>query len=200
MNAKGRGAGQVIAPDMLRRFQRKIRNFISTTPALYIPLRKLRRSDSVVTRDTKLLLEGFPRCGNTWAEMAIRHACPKPIQMAHHSHAAAHVSYARRFGVPTLILFREPDAAVRSLLAMGARNMTAEDAFGEYVAFYRSVLSIPRENIIFASFEDVTQRIGEVLECLNKRFDFDFFVFDAENEIDRKGGCSHGRSCEKNSI
>ena len=185
MTTKKRNASKDITPLILRRFTRKIRTFLSTRPALYIPLRRLRRADSVVTKETELLLEGFPRCGNTWAEMAIRHASQRAIRMAHHSHAAAHVIYAQRYRIPTLIIYREPDAAVKSLLAMKARNMAPEDAYGEYVAFYRAVLSLPREDIIFFSFEDVTQRIGTVLDRLNKRFGFDFSVFDSENEIEK---------------
>ncbi|MEO0633794.1 MAG: hypothetical protein AAFY52_06645, partial [Pseudomonadota bacterium] len=87
----GDSATQEIAASPLRQLKRRMRSALSTTPALYMPLRRYRRPDSVAGPGTDLILEGFPRCGNTWAEMALRHAATGPFKMAHHSHAAAHV-------------------------------------------------------------------------------------------------------------
>lgn len=161
-----------------RRLKRQARNAASTSPAIYIPMRRLRRGDTVAGPETELLLEGYPRCGNTWAEMAIRHAAARPLRMAHHSHAAAHVIYGQKFDVPTLVLYREPELAVRSHLAMNTRNLTAKDAFREYVRFYRTILKLPRGRISFASFEDVTQRIEQVIALLRDRFGLPLTPFD----------------------
>lgn len=169
------------SPRIMRRLQRQMRSATSTLPALYIPMRRFRRSDTVVGPETEFLLEGYPRCGNTWAEMAIRHAAGRPLKMAHHSHAAAHVIHGLGMGVPTLVLYRAPDPAVRSLLAMNARNMTASDAYHEYIRFYRSVLKLPREKLSFASFEDVTQRIEQVLGFLRDRFGLPLTPFDGND-------------------
>ena len=140
-------------------------------PALYLPLRRLRRADTVADAATQLVIEGYPRCGNTWAEMALRELATEPLRLAHHSHAAAHVIHAHRLRLPLLILFRAPEDAARSLLAMGSRTLTARDALDEYVQFYSAVQRLPHEGIVFASFDDVTERIGAVAAHLAARFD-----------------------------
>lgn len=168
-------------PSSKRRVLRRMRSAVSTMPVIYIPLRRRRRSDTVAGPETEFLLEGYPRCGNTWAEMALRHAATRPVKMAHHSHAAAHVIHGLRLGIPTLVLYRAPDPSVRSLLAMSARNMTALDAYREYVLFYETVLKQSRDKLAFASFEDVTQRIDRVASYLRDRFGLPFEPFDAED-------------------
>jgi hypothetical protein len=170
------------APTLKRRLMRRMRSALSTIPALYIPLRRRRRADTVAGPETEFILEGYPRCGNTWAEMAIRHAATRPLKMAHHSHAAAHVSYGLGLGIPTLVLFREPDQAVRSLLAMNARNLTAADAYREYLRFYEAVLALPRDRLMFASFEDVTLRIDRVIQALRDRFALPVEPFDPQDK------------------
>lgn len=167
-------------PSPGKRLARRMRSAISTIPAVYLPLRRRRRADTVAGSDTEFLLEGYPRCGNTWAEMALRHAATRPVRMAHHSHAAAHVLHGLRLGIPTLVLYRAPDPAVRSLLAMSARNMTALDAYREYIQFYTPLMKQPRDKLAFASFEDVTQRIDKVASYLRDRFGLPFEPFDAE--------------------
>lgn len=164
-----------------RRLKRRLRSAASTFPTIYIPMRRLRRSDTVAGPETEFLLEGYPRCGNTWAEMAIRHAATRPLKMAHHSHAAAHVIHGQKLRVPTLVLYREPDLAVRSLLAMNMRNLTAKDAFREYVKFYRILLELPKGTLSFASFEDVTQRIERVIVHLRDHFGLPLAPFEADD-------------------
>lgn len=179
------------SPLMTRRLKRQLRSAASTFPAVYIPMRRLRRSDTVVGPDTEFLLEGYPRCGNTWAEMAIRHAAPRPLKMAHHSHAAAHVIHGLSLGVPTLVLYRDPVPAVRSLLAMNTRNMTAKDAFHEYVRFYGAILKLPREKLSLASFEDVTTRVEQVIVHLRDRFGLPLSPFDANDPAEKAAVFAH---------
>ena len=174
-----------IAADPVKRLKRRMRSALSTTPALYLPMRRRRRPDSVAGPDTTFILEGFPRCGNTWAEMALRHAATGPLKMAHHSHAAAHVLYGLRRGIPVLVLYRAPDSAIRSLLAMGAQNLTARDAYGEYLRFYETVLAQPRTHLSLASFEDVTQRIGAVAGHLAERYGLPFAAFESEDPAEQ---------------
>ncbi len=164
-----------------RRLKRQVRSAASTFPSIYMPMRRFRRGETVVGPETELLLEGYPRCGNTWAEMAIRHAASRPLRMAHHAHAAAHVMRGVRLGVPTLVLYREPDLAVRSLLAMNTRNLTAADAFREYVRFYRAVLRLPQSRLSYASFEDVTRRMDRVIALLRDGFGLPVEPFDAND-------------------
>lgn len=178
-------AEERIAVDPVKRLKRRMRSTVSTRPALYLPLRRRRRPDSVAGPETEFILEGFPRCGNTWTEMALREAARRPLRMAHHAHAAAHVIYGLRRSIPVLVLYRAPDAAVRSLLAMGEKNLSARDAYREYVRFYRTVLALPRDHLSYASFEDVTRQIDRVIAHLATRFGLPVAPFDGNDPARR---------------
>lgn len=149
---------------------RALRRWVSTYPPLYIPLRKLRNASTVVTPETDLLIEGFPRSGNTWTEALVREAGQDKLSLAHHSHAAAHVKRAMKIGVPSIILYRNPDDAVASLLALYENKIDAQTGFLEYIQFYAATLSLRGTLVRFYSFEDVTKRSGEVVADIAKAF------------------------------
>lgn len=171
-----------------KRALRRLRSFVSTRPFIYLPLRKLRKAKTVVGPDTQLLIEGAPRCGNTWTEALIRYSHEGDICLAHHSHAVAHVKAAVKRGIPSLILYREPDAAIRSFLALKKipEVVSVNDAFIEYVLFYKHIMRLSREHIVFASFEDVTQRPDLVIEKLNHRFSLRLRSFNATSADERQ--------------
>ena len=150
---------------------RRIRRWVSIYPALYIPLRRKRRPDTVVTAASHLVIEGFPRSGNTWTEALIREAGSDALNLAHHAHAAAHVKRALQLSVPSMIIFRDPDDAVASLLALYENQLDADGAFREYVRFYGAVWPLRGGDVRFYSFEDVTQRKDEVIANLAAAFD-----------------------------
>lgn len=150
---------------------RLLRRWASIYPSVYIPFRRLRKADTVVRRDSGLLIEGFPRSGNTWTEALIREAGEDRLELAHHAHAAAHVMLAQSFQVPSLILFRDPDDAVTSLLALYENQLDARGAFLEYVRFYRAIWPLRGKLVRFYSFEDVTQRSAQSVDDLADHFD-----------------------------
>lgn len=150
--------------------RRQLRRAIGQRPVLYLPLRNWRKPGTVVTATTDLVIEGFPRCGNTWTEQAIRHCAPDTIALAHHTHTAAHVKAALKRDVPVLLLFREPDAAVRSLLVLRGGAFSASEAMADYRTFYQSLAALDRDRVVWASFEAVTQRTGALIATLARRF------------------------------
>lgn len=149
---------------------RALRRQISVYPPIYIPLRKFRLADTVVTPQTDLLIEGFPRCANTWTEALIREAGQDRLKLAHHSHAAAHVKRALSLDVPALILFRDPDAAVASLLVLSENTLDAKGAYLDYVRFYKTAWPLRGTKARFYSFEDATQRPTELVADLSAAF------------------------------
>src|SRR5262245_65181203 len=80
----------------LKRARRRLRGWLGQHPALYLPLaRGFRRaydgSRKTVGPETELVIEGFPRCGNSFAVAAFSLAQPRPVRIAHHLHAPAQV-------------------------------------------------------------------------------------------------------------
>jgi hypothetical protein len=119
-----------------RRWRRCFRNAIALRSRLYMALARQGGKDGLVDRSTELVIEGFPRCANSIAEAAFRLAQERPVRLAHHAHAAAHVLAAVEAGVPTLVLVRDPDQAVPSMIARNPDTYRPEDGYGEFMAFY----------------------------------------------------------------
>ena len=158
---------------MLSKFEpkRTMRRWLSTVPAVYLPLRRLRNSQTVVHPATDLLIEGYPRSANTWTEALIREASAHQLALAHHSHAAAHVMVARKLGVPSVVLFRDPDDAVASFLLLHDNMPDARGAFLDYAHFYKAAWPLRCDVVRFYSFEDVTKRADATIADLALAFD-----------------------------
>jgi hypothetical protein len=130
---------------------------------------------NVVDRRTDLVIEGFPRSGNSFAREAVLLSNPT-LRVASHLHAAAHAIAAVRWGVPTLILVRDVDAAVSSLLVRN-RETDAGRLFGDYLRFY-SALQPYRDRVVVAAFDEVVGDFGHVVERVNQRFGLTLVPFE----------------------
>ena len=129
---------------------------------------------------TALAIEGYPRSANTFAVAAFQYAQPAPLELAHHTHSPANVVCAARLGVPTLVLVRDPRAAVASLLVREP-TLAASTALDAYLAFYRPVLSVRRQ-VVVAAFEEIVRDFGKVIDRINARYGTGFARFERSAE------------------
>src|SRR5262245_23802891 len=164
----------------LRRARRRLRGWLGQHPALYLPLaggfrRAFDGSRKAVSRETEVVIEGFPRCGNSFAFAAFSLAQPRPVRIAHHLHAPAQIIAGAKHGIPTVVLIRRPDDAVVSLL-LRKPDWEADEAYAEYVRFYATILP-HRERFVVASFEQVVADFAPVVRRLNRRFGTAFVKF-----------------------
>jgi len=138
---------------------------------------------TVVSRKTDLLIEGYPRSGNTFARNAFLLACDGRFFVTSHLHLISSVRKAIRLRKPILILIRRPVEAVCSFLVYKGEHFPVKQALAEYIDFYRYVLE-HRESMVVASFDEVTSSFGQVVEQVNRRFKTAFPLFEhtAENE------------------
>ncbi len=165
------------------RLKYEARTRLDAFPSIFHMQMRLRgHRELTVKRDTDLVIEGFPRSGNTFACAAFQLAQPYPLKLARHLHAPAQIVIAARWGIPALLLLRRPADAALSLLIRD-RTVTLAGALGGYARFY-SALSAWREHFVVASFEQVTCDFGSVIARLNRRFGSGFALFEhnAENE------------------
>ncbi len=183
LEASGTSA-PVPPPRPLARWSRRLGSVIAQHPSIYLPLARLRRAnrDWLIRRDTEVVIEGFPRSANSFTVAAFRLAQPRQLRMAHHSHAAATVVAAARWNIPTLVLFRDPDDAVTSMLIRSAHNLLVRDGFRYYAAFYQRILPL-RSSYVLTSFDTATGRLGTAIRKLNERFGKDFAEFEHTDEM-----------------
>ena len=153
-----------------------------------------------ITADTDVVVEGFPRCGNTFAAAALQLCAPSSdISIVSRVHVPAQVKKAVRHGIPTVLVIRDPAEAVASL-ALAAPHVTLEHGLREFVHHYEQLWPY-RESVVVAPFDDVTADFGSVVRELNEKFGTSFhpFVHSEETERaafalmeERNGSAHHG--------
>jgi hypothetical protein len=62
----------------LKKLRRRIRTFLSDKPEVYIPLARILKGDFIVNKKTEIVIEGYPRSGNSFAEAAFRFSQTRP--------------------------------------------------------------------------------------------------------------------------
>ena len=164
----------------------RLRYFVNAYPSLYMPLARVRHRDPqqtfpIVTRDTELLIEGFGRAGSTFAQFAFQSAQARPVKIAHHTHAAAQVIRAVEWGIPSIVIVRDPCQA--ALSHMARHQVSAEAGLRAWIRFHRRILPY-RSRLVITSFETMKQDFGAVIQCLNQKFGTNFgaWVHSRENE------------------
>jgi hypothetical protein len=133
-----------------------------------------------LTAETELVIDGFQRSGNTFAQVAFELAQSRPVRIAHHTHAAGHVLLAARRGLPTLLAIRDPRSTTISYVQYyPGVSMTA--ALLNYTLFYRACLAV-REQVVVAPFDDIVSDMGRVIDRLNARYGTSYARFEHSGE------------------
>jgi hypothetical protein len=131
-----------------------------------------RRHPLTCTRETEIVIEGYPRSANTYAWAAFWISNGRRIRVAHHNHAAVSVKLGVKLGIPVVVLVRDPVDAVSSWLLRRPR-LSAAAAIHSYVRFYSSVARVI-DRVVVAPFETVVTDFGAVTVEVNERFGTDY--------------------------
>lgn len=142
-----------------------------------------RRFPRISTSETDICIEGFPRSGNTYFVSAFL-SWNRGSAVAHHSHLAGSARYAIKHDIPTVILCREPQDAVASVMAWDGL-LWAPVALLGYIHFYR-VLWRYRHKFLVLSFDDVTQRPDECVQKINRHCNTTFLCEEFSVLVDEK--------------
>jgi hypothetical protein len=151
-------------------------------PAIYFNLIRLLRTRQdlrtrVITPQTQLVIEGFPRSGNTFARRAFVMGQSENVEqrrIASHLHVPAQVVQAARWQIPTLVLIRRPRDAVLSFALWNP--ISVDQALKYYVSFYETSEKY-RDAFVLGRFEEVTEDFGQVVKRLNDMFGTTFSLF-----------------------
>jgi hypothetical protein len=143
------------------------RLLVTERPDLYPLLRRVQAWANLIhrqafcTQATDLCLEGYPACANSFLFFVFQESAPDgPLAIGHHTHSVANVKRALRYGVPTVVTFRDPADAIPSYLARFEHDL--HEATLRYLRFYRYVLRVaPR--LTLAAFEDVVAQPATVV-------------------------------------
>jgi hypothetical protein len=157
-------------------FEKWLQTHAGKHPAAFYGLYRLARKDRsrVVTPDTQLVMEGFPRSANSFARVAFNRAQSERVRIAHGLHVPAQVIRAARWRIPTLVLIRKPKDAV---LSFAIRDpISVDQALRYYLSFYETAEKY-RDAYVLGLFEEVTEDFGGVIRRINDRFGTTFSPF-----------------------
>lgn len=154
---------------------------LKTMPHAFLPLARLRADSkkNVVTPRTDVAIEGFWRCGNHFATYAFIVAQSQPPRVAHHFHAPAQLMLAAKWGVPAILLIRNPVDAVASSAIYLKRD--PRSILDLYNTFHRSLIPfLPK--LVVSDFETTVNDFGSVIERVNQRFNRQFEIYSGSDE------------------
>lgn len=154
--------------------RRLLRNSISTSPTIYCQLAKRGQNGyRVVSKHTDLVIEGYPRSGNSYVEAAFLCSQKPGLKLSHHTHAAANVLKAQKLGKPCYVLIRSPADCAISLVLQEPDTQNLKLALTEYWTFYEAIEPIAPK-ICLVPFEVATKKFNTSLNHLNAIYGTNF--------------------------
>jgi hypothetical protein len=129
-------------------------------------MRKAHQDTLICSPDTDLVIEGYPRSGNTFVHDMIMVLTDggQRLKIAHHTHAAENLALATFYGVPGCVLIRPPEDAILSYHIYSGYDI--EECVRRYRAFYAAVDGLTGPTVI-AEFAEITGNFGVVIQKLN---------------------------------
>jgi len=118
---------------------------------------------------TRICIEGFPRSANSFAVRLFRSANDVPV--AHHTHSTDNIQLALDYGIPVLILIREPIHAIASACIYQKRGV--DEQVDSWISFYKWVERV-RHGVVLADFEQVIRDFNWVIRSVNGKFATEF--------------------------
>lgn len=166
-------------------FKHDIRTTLSTQKWA-LPLFGLRSSNRslIINKQTDIVIEGYPRCANTYTVVAFKQAQVGDISVAHHLHVPSQIMLASSWGIPALLLIRKPLDAIVSL-KIRHPELDTRRCIRDYISFYESLTNVMKYPVI-ADFDDVTNDLAQVIHDINIRFGSEFSEFTQSEAAVRK--------------
>lgn len=174
---------------MVVALNRRIREFARSNPSVYkawfLYYRRSKGMKPVLPRrGDALYLDGFPRSGNTYFTAAISAVFPDVI-FSNHLHAIAPIKIALRRDVPTIILMREPEAAIASYIVhiYDPRSVSSMSGLNEkdlcliltstWLSYYSCVKKLQKRIEIISSeaaFDRPLRAVEKIIESTNLNY------------------------------
>lgn len=181
------------------------RQLIWPHPRIYRHLEKILNRAKIPEVTTEVVIEGFPRSGNTYAEIMFRLTQGNRFTISHHSHHPVAVLEAIRAKKKTILVLRKPDDAVLSWCSSwGVSDLEGiANVFDIYVNYHKALLPAARDLTIFP-FDELTTNFKGLISklatswqsALRDDFDENALARQAFQEIDNRIVAEDGKLTE----
>ena len=129
-----------------------------------------------IGENTDLVVEGFPRAGNTFVVYALQSASGNRLQVASHVHHPSQVKLAVARQIPTVLVVREPIATLSSYLTY-AQHGRPSGVLKEYVSYHQELVPYA-DRLLVCDFEESTSDMSSVIARINLRYSMEIPPFD----------------------
>jgi hypothetical protein len=151
----------------------------------------------IVSRGHDIVIEGFPRCANSFAVSAFMFSNGwRDPRLATHMHSPAQIVLAAEWKIPTILNIRAPQQAIPAFMAFagklgkidasrldtGAKAAWVREQTLRFARFYETTTPL-HAHYVLATFQQTTTDFGAVIARVNEKFgsDFDIFPHSPEN-------------------
>lgn len=148
---------------------RYIRFFLTSYPFIYFPVIKIfnRNVFRLVSNKTDIVIEGYPRSGNTFLESMIYLRANRNIVIAHHTHVIAQIKRSLNLNKPILVTIRNPIDAISSLFNFYEKKIPIEILLSEYYKYYLFI-SRSIEKILIINFDHINDHENLTKKIIKK--------------------------------
>jgi hypothetical protein len=133
-----------------------------------------------ISPEKDICIEGFPRSANSFFARAFQMYNPA-AKAAHHMHAPLQVTKAIEYGIPCVVLIRNPIDAIASVLVVD-RALSTRFAIQSYINFYERIWPM-RDDVVVSDFQDTTKHPHQVVERINQRYSTSFYMEPITSEV-----------------
>lgn len=154
----------------VRRMLRRAKYGLGHHPALLPVLLRLtpEGTDKGIDDTTNLVIEGFPRSGNTFAVRGLEHVYGDRLHIASHAHHPSQITKAVRLGLPCVLVVRRPLDALASYLIAGPHGLPKQ-VLREYAEYHEEVEPLAPQ-LLVVTFEEVTTDLPAVARRIRERW------------------------------
>lgn len=158
------------------------RRVLWSRPRLYRFFEPLRDRKKLPHPNYEVLIEGFPRSGNTYTEMMFRLTQGERFELCHHTHHPVTVIEAVRTHRKTILVLRNPDDAVLSwCISWGGADLASiANIFDIYINYHQALLPAVSGMAVF-EFKELTTNFRGLLQQLS-----DFWQCPLQVDFDEK--------------
>lgn len=162
----------------------QLANQASNFPVIYNSVsRLLSGRDCYTTKNTDIVIDGHPRSGNTYATYAFIVAQRKNFIIANHIHKKSQFIIAEKYGIPAILLIRQPLETISSLLIRQPKYDPTVLLEGYYF-LYNGLKNY--NGYIVAPFDNLINNYGSIIRKVNYKFGTTFDIYEKSIENEEK--------------
>jgi hypothetical protein len=176
----------ILKVSFLEPYKFSLLQFLGRHPILWSLSYGLRPSykNNKVRRYTDIVINGFPRTGNTYTTLAFQQAQHNRVNISHHGHVIAQFIQGMKYDIPVLVLIRNPLDTVTSHVVRHP-TISISHSLLCYIRFYSEIAGM-LNYVVVADFAEITNDFNSVINRINKRFDTDFDLLSNQKQTQKE--------------